>query len=111
MSEQLSPKEILKRQKHQHDFTMYQLGFVKYLEDTVDYGNKTFKNFSVDPTQIPCLLMMNIVSHFRRELSEEDYRNLPRKHQCLASRRTLKAYKQVIASKINNGQEHYKQPS
>ena len=46
MSEQLSPKEILKRQKHQHDFTMYQLGFVKYLEDTVDYGNKTFKNFS-----------------------------------------------------------------
>ena len=66
MSEQLSPTEILKRQKHQHDFTMYQLRFVKYLEDTVDYGNKTFKNFSVDPTQIPCLLMMNIVSHFRK---------------------------------------------
>ena len=48
MSKELSAKEILKRQKHQHDFTMYQLGFVKYLEDTVDYGNKTFKNFSVE---------------------------------------------------------------
>ena len=73
MSEQLSPKEILKRQKHQHDFTVYQIAFLKHLEDTVDYGNKTFTNFSVDPTQIPCLLMMNIVSHFKRELNEEDY--------------------------------------
>jgi hypothetical protein len=73
MSKELSAKEILKRQKHQHDFTIYQLGFLKYLEDTIDYGNKTFKNFSVDPTQIPCLLMMNIVSHFKRELNEEDY--------------------------------------
>ena len=48
MSEQLSPKEILKRQKHQHDFTVYQIAFLKHLEDTIDYGNKTFTNFSVD---------------------------------------------------------------
>jgi hypothetical protein len=52
---------------------MYQIGFVKYLEDTIDYGNKTFKNFSVDPTQIPCLLMMNIIAYLRRELPEEDF--------------------------------------
>lgn len=73
MSKELSAKEILKRQKHQYDFNIYQIAFLKHLEDTVDYGNKTFKNFSVDPTQIPCLLMMNIISHFKRELNEEDY--------------------------------------
>jgi len=73
MTEKLSPKEILKRQEHQHEFTMYQLAFLKQLEDNIVYGNKTFKNFAVDPTQIPCLLMMNIINYLRKELSEEDF--------------------------------------
>ena len=73
MSKELSAKEILKRQKHQKEFTLFQLNFIQLLDQEIDYGNKTFKNFSVDPTQIPCLLMMNIIAYLRRELPEEDF--------------------------------------
>jgi hypothetical protein len=73
MSKELSAKEILKRQEHQHEFTMYQLAFLKHLEDAIVHGTKTFKNFAVDPTQIPCLLMMNIIAYLKGNLSEEDF--------------------------------------
>jgi hypothetical protein len=73
MTEKLSPKEILKRQKHQKEFTLFQLNFIRLLDQEIVYGNKTFKNFAVDPTQIPCLLMMNIINYLRKELSEEDF--------------------------------------
>jgi hypothetical protein len=73
MTEKLSPKEILKRQKHQHEFVMYQLNFIRLLDQEIVYGNKTFKKLAVDPTQIPCLLMMNIINYLRKELSEEDF--------------------------------------
>jgi len=73
MSKELSAKEILKRQKHQKEFTLFQLNFIQLLDQEINYGTKTFKNFSVDPTQIPCLLMMNIIAYLRRELPEEDF--------------------------------------
>jgi hypothetical protein len=73
MSKELSAKEILKRQKHQEEFTMFQLMFIQYLDQAIGHGNKTFKNFAADPTQIPCLLMMNMAKYLRKELKTEDY--------------------------------------
>jgi hypothetical protein len=73
MSKELSAKEILKRQKHQKEFTLFQLNFIQLLDQEINYGTKTFKNFAVDPSQIPCLLMMNIINYLRKELPEEDF--------------------------------------
>lgn len=73
MSKELSAKEILKRQKHQEEFTLFQINFIQLLDQEINYGNKTFKNFAVDPTQIPCLLMMNMIRYLKKEMNEEDY--------------------------------------
>jgi hypothetical protein len=60
-------------QKHMEEFTLYQLAWLKDLEDTIRYGNKTFKKFSVDKTQIPCLLIMNMASFLKMNLNKEEY--------------------------------------
>jgi hypothetical protein len=73
MSKELSAKEILKRQKHQEEFALFQLMFIQYLDKAIGHGNKTFKNFAADPTQIPCLLMMNMTKYLKGELKKEDY--------------------------------------
>ena len=47
--------------KHQEEFSHYQLLWMKHVEQTIEHGNKTFKNFAIDPTHIPCLLIMNMI--------------------------------------------------
>ena len=59
--------------KNQEEFNYYQLTWIKHVEETIEYGNKTFKRFAIDPTQIPCLLMMNMIDYLKTNFDEETY--------------------------------------
>jgi len=59
--------------KHQEEFSRYQLLWIKHAQETIEHGNKTFKNFAIDPTQIPCLLMMNIIDCLKVDFDKETY--------------------------------------
>ena len=59
--------------KHQEQFTHYQLIWIKHVEETIEYGNKTFKNFAIDPTQIPCLLIMNMIDYLKINFDKKTY--------------------------------------
>ena len=85
----------LKEIKHQEEFFHYQVLWMKHVEQTIKHGNKTFKNFAIDPTQIPCLLMMNMIDSLRENFDKETYNsfkdfihealegNIPKKKHCL----------------------------
>lgn len=59
--------------KHQEEFYNYQLLWMKHVQETIEHGNKTFKNFAIDPTQIPCLLIMNMIDFLREDFDKETY--------------------------------------
>jgi len=63
----------IKEIKHQEEFMKYQLLWMKHAQETIEYGNKTFKNFAIDPTQIPCLLIMNIIDCLKKDFDKETY--------------------------------------
>ncbi len=81
--------------KHQEEFSHYQLLWMRHIEQTVEHGNKTFKNFAIDSTQIPCLLIMNMIDFLREDFDKETYNsfkdfihevlegNIPRKKHSL----------------------------
>ena len=81
--------------KHQEEFSHYQLLWIRHIEQTVEYGNKTFKNFAIDSTQIPCLLIMNMIDFLKEDFDKETYNsfkdfihgvlegNIPRKKHSL----------------------------
>lgn len=74
--EELTVKEILKRKKVTEEFNKYQLSWLRYVQGNIEYGNKKFKNFAVDPTQVPCLLIMLIIDNLRETLDKEMYNSL-----------------------------------
>jgi len=81
--------------KHQEEFFHYQLLWMRHIEQTIEHGNKTFKNFAIDSTQIPCLLIMNMIDFLKEDFDKETYNsfkdfihevlegNIPRKKHSL----------------------------
>jgi len=62
-----------KGQKRVGEFTYYQALWISHVEQTIEHGTKEFKEFAKDPSQIPCLLMMNMVTYLKHNLNEKDY--------------------------------------
>jgi hypothetical protein len=62
-----------KKQKRVGEFTHYQAVWISRIEQIIEHGNKEFKEFAKDPSQIPCLLMMNMIIYLKHNLKEKDY--------------------------------------